>query len=82
MAAEKKSPTFGWCIYGLGVMALGAVCVAFGDFHPGQPVPKDFPARAALAYAAALFMARSPVRPSCGGGRRPGAPRRSPFTSR
>jgi len=56
MAAEKKSPTFGWCIYGLGVMALGAVCLAFGDFHPGQPVPKDFPARAALAYAAALFM--------------------------
>src|SRR6185369_10034821 len=50
------SPTFGWCIYGLGVMALGAVCLAFGDFHPGQPVPKDFPARAALAYAAALFM--------------------------
>jgi uncharacterized membrane protein YphA (DoxX/SURF4 family) len=27
-----------------------------GDFHPGQPVPKDFPARTALAYAAAVFM--------------------------
>jgi uncharacterized membrane protein YphA (DoxX/SURF4 family) len=43
-------------VYGLGVVALGIVCLAFGDFHPGQPVPKDFPARAALAYAAAAFM--------------------------
>jgi hypothetical protein len=32
------------------------VCLAFGDFHPGQPVPKDFPARTALAYAVAAFM--------------------------
>jgi uncharacterized membrane protein len=56
MTAEKKSLVLGWCIYGLGVIALGAVCLAFGDFHPGQPVPKDFPARAALAYAAAVFM--------------------------
>jgi len=56
MTAEKKSMAFGWCIYGLGVMALGAVCLAFGDFHPGQPVPKDFPGRTALAYAAAAFM--------------------------
>jgi uncharacterized membrane protein YphA (DoxX/SURF4 family) len=56
MTAEKKSMAFGWCVYGLGVMALGMVCMAFGDFHPGQPVPKDFPARTALAYAAAAFM--------------------------
>jgi uncharacterized membrane protein len=57
MTAEKKrSMAFGWCVYGLGVMALGLVCLAFGDFHPGQPVPKDFPARTALAYAAAAFM--------------------------
>ena len=56
MTAERKSMAFGWCVYGLGVMALGAVCLAFGDFHPGQPVPKDFPARTALAYAAAAFM--------------------------
>ena len=47
---------FGWRVYGLGVMALGVVCVAFGDFHPGQPVPKDFPDRTVLAYAAAAFM--------------------------
>ena len=48
--------TLGWRVYGLGVIALGMVCLAFGDFHPGQPVPKDFPDRTALAYAAAAFM--------------------------
>ena len=47
---------FGWRVYGLGVMALGMVCLAWGDFDPGQPVPKDFPDRTALAYAAAAFM--------------------------
>ena len=47
---------FGWRIYGLGVMALGMVCLAWGDFDPGQPVPRDFPYRTALAYAAAAFM--------------------------
>jgi uncharacterized membrane protein YphA (DoxX/SURF4 family) len=47
---------FGWRIYGLGVMALAMVCMAWGDFDPGQPLPKDFPDRTALAYAAAAFM--------------------------
>ena len=47
---------FGWRAYGLGLMALGAVCIAWGDFDPGQPVPKNFPDRTALAYAAAAFM--------------------------
>jgi uncharacterized membrane protein YphA (DoxX/SURF4 family) len=47
---------YGWRVYGLGIMALGAVCLAFGDFHPGQPVPKGFPDRTALAYAVAVFM--------------------------
>jgi len=51
-----RTATFGWRVYGLGAIALGLVCLAFGDFHPGQPVPKDFPARTALAYAAAVFM--------------------------
>jgi hypothetical protein len=46
----------GWRVYGLGVMALGLCCLAFGDFDPGQPVPKSFPARTALAYAAGAFM--------------------------
>lgn len=56
MTAEKTTKAFGWRVYGLGVIALGAVCLAFGDFHPGQPVPKEFPGRTALAYAVAVFM--------------------------
>src|SRR5580765_1585974 len=56
MTAESTTTTFGWRVYGLGMIALGLVCFAFGDFHPGQPVPKDFPERTALAYAVAVFM--------------------------
>ena len=51
-----RTTGYGWRFYGLGIIALGTVCLAFGDFHPGQPVPKDFPARTTLAYAVALFM--------------------------
>ena len=47
---------FGWRVYGLGVMAVGMACLAFGEFDPGQPVPENFPARTALAYAAGAFM--------------------------
>jgi uncharacterized membrane protein YphA (DoxX/SURF4 family) len=54
MTAEKT--TMGWRVYGLGVVALAIVCLAWGDFDPGQPVPKHFPNRTALAYAAAAFM--------------------------
>ena len=56
MTAEKTTMAFGWRVYGLGVMALGMVCLVWGTFDPGQPVPKDFPDRTALAYAAAAFM--------------------------
>src|ERR1700719_1203644 len=56
MSAEETTMAFGWRVYGLGVMALGIVSLAWGDFDLGQPVPKDFPARIALAYAAAAFM--------------------------
>src|SRR5690349_9594592 len=56
ITAEKATAAFGWRAYGLGMIALGLVCFAFGDFHPGQPVPKDFPERTALAYAVAAFM--------------------------
>jgi uncharacterized membrane protein YphA (DoxX/SURF4 family) len=56
MAAHGTTRDFGWRIYGLGAIALGIVCLLLGDFHPGQPVPKDFPARTDLAYAAAAFM--------------------------
>jgi uncharacterized membrane protein YphA (DoxX/SURF4 family) len=47
---------FGRHVYGLGVMALGMLCLAWGDFDPGQPVPRGFPGRTALAYVAAAFM--------------------------
>jgi uncharacterized membrane protein len=56
MTAEKTTMAFGWRVYGLGVMAVGMACLAFGDFDPGQPMPEKFPARTALAYAAGVFM--------------------------
>lgn len=48
--------TVGARVFGLGIIALALVCLAFGEFDFGQSVPKDFPARTALAYAAAVFM--------------------------
>jgi uncharacterized membrane protein len=56
VATEPTARTFGWRVYGLGVMALAGVCLAWGGFDPGQPVPKAFPGYTVLAYAAALFM--------------------------
>ena len=56
MNVEKKTMALGWRLYGVGVMALAIVCLAWGNFDPGQPVPKGFPDRTALAYAAAAFM--------------------------
>ena len=56
MSTDKTTLAFGWRVYGLGVMALALVCLAWGDFDLGQPVPKGFPDRTVLAYAAALFM--------------------------
>jgi uncharacterized membrane protein len=53
---EVDNRFHGWRVFGLGVMALGAVCLALGDFLPGQAVPKGFPERTALAYAAGVFM--------------------------
>ena len=51
-----KAVMTGWRVYGLGVMALAVVALAWGDFDLGQPVPKGFPGRTALAYVAAAFM--------------------------
>jgi uncharacterized membrane protein YphA (DoxX/SURF4 family) len=48
--------TIGARVFGLGVIALGLVCLAWGDFDFGQPVSKDFPLRTVLAYASAVFM--------------------------
>jgi uncharacterized membrane protein len=48
--------TVGARVFGLGMIALGLVSLSWGDFDFGQPVPKDFPLRGVLAYAAAAFM--------------------------
>ena len=56
MTTAKPATTLGWRVYGLGVIALALVCLAWRDFDPGQPVPKAFPDRTVLAYAAAVFM--------------------------
>ncbi|MBI3716654.1 MAG: DoxX family protein [Betaproteobacteria bacterium] len=56
MTGEKMTMAFGRVVYGLGLMAMGALCLAWGTFDPGQPVPKDFPYRTALAYVAAALM--------------------------
>ena len=54
--AGKPTVRLGRRVYGLGVVALGAVCLAYRSFDPGQPAPKDLPDRPLLAFAAALFM--------------------------
>ncbi|WP_263352686.1 hypothetical protein [Acidicapsa acidisoli] len=61
MTAEKTTMAFGWRVYGLGVMGLGIACLTFGNFDPGQPMPKNFPARIVLAYAAGAFMVAAAV---------------------
>jgi uncharacterized membrane protein len=56
MAATETTIAPGWRLYSLGVMAQGALCLAFGEFDPGQPVPDNFPAHAALPYAVGAFL--------------------------
>jgi uncharacterized membrane protein len=56
MTAENTSMPLGRYVYGLGVMAVGMASLAFGEFDSGQPVPDNFPARTALAYAAGAFL--------------------------
>jgi len=43
-------------LYGLGVMFMGLICVAWRDFDLGQPVPTSFPERTALACGAGALM--------------------------
>jgi uncharacterized membrane protein len=56
MTADRTTMAVGWRVYGLGVMVMALVCLAWGNFDPGQPVPKAFPDRTAVAYIAAAFM--------------------------
>ncbi len=58
-AILKKGRTIrgiGSRVYGAGVAALGLACLVFGEFDPGQQVPKNFPARTPLAYCAGALM--------------------------
>jgi uncharacterized membrane protein YphA (DoxX/SURF4 family) len=56
MTEEKTTLALGWRAYGLAMTGLGVVCRAWGDFEPGQAVPKTFPDRTALAYAVAALI--------------------------
>lgn len=52
----KTTARIGRRIYGVGVAMIGALCLAWGDFVPGQPVPVHFPGRTILAYVAGAFL--------------------------
>ena len=56
MASDGTTVTFGWRVYGLGVMAMALVCLAWGGFDLSQPIPKTLPDRTVLAYGIAAFM--------------------------
>jgi len=56
MTEEGPARAFGWRVFGLGVIAIALVCLAFGDFDSGQPVPAWFPGRTVLAYAVSAFL--------------------------
>jgi len=56
MTPGGKTMTLGWRVYGLGVMAMALVCLAWGGFDQGQPTPKILPERTVIAYAVAAFM--------------------------
>ena len=56
MATRQATMTFGWRVYGLGVMALGLACLASRQFVLGQAAPEDVPLGSALAYVAAAVM--------------------------
>ena len=56
MKTERTIRVFGLRVYGVGVAALGLACLVFGDFDPGQKVPRNFPARTPLAYCAGALM--------------------------
>jgi uncharacterized membrane protein len=49
-------PGYGRLAFGLSVIALAVVALAWRDFDLGQPVPRAFPDRAALALAVDGFM--------------------------
>jgi uncharacterized membrane protein len=55
-AENLRVITFGARVFGLGIIVLALVCLAWRDFDFGQSMPKDFPGRTVLACIAAMFM--------------------------
>jgi uncharacterized membrane protein len=55
-ANDNKRVELGWRVFGFGIIALAAVNLFWGNFDSGQPVPKWFPERTALAYVTAVFL--------------------------
>jgi len=59
MTDTLRSTRLGGVVFGLGLIAIALVAFLTRDFVAGQVVPKTFPARTALALAAATLMAVS-----------------------
>lgn len=47
---------YGRYVLGAGIVFVAVLCLVFDTFNPGQPVPKNFPARTELAYLAGAFL--------------------------
>jgi uncharacterized membrane protein len=56
VSTAETTRTLGRRVYGLGVLTIGVLCLAWGNFDPGQPVPMAIPGRSALAYIVAAFL--------------------------
>jgi uncharacterized membrane protein len=56
MTARTTTQDLGRHVYGLGIIALALVMLAWGAFDSGQPVPKTLPFYSALVMAASVFL--------------------------
>ena len=56
MHADRTDTGVGAWVLGFGVVALGAVALAWGGFDPGQQAPRTLPDRTILGDAADVFM--------------------------
>lgn len=55
MIANQVTHAYGRLVFGLGLLSMAAVWLAWGDFSPGQAVPAIISNRTLLAYAVAAF---------------------------
>jgi len=56
MTLNTPKIVLGWRVYGVGLIAMALVCLAWGGFDLSQPIPKTLPDRTVLAYGIAVFM--------------------------